>query len=562
MAKNYLGIDLGTTESTVSIIEIESRRDNPTDKLKNLNIYQYNSKYELDKNLSGLQSSIYIDRDNSKIFTGEYAKALYSSGNNPLNTIRSIKTRIGGESMIQIPLSSEKKNIFKQVIQSFHKTKETTNLVGYDMTELSAVLLKTIRESVEKQISGKLEGITITIPAGFGSDERNATIKAAELSGFKEVNLLDEPTAVLLNFLNSEDNLDSSIDDGFFIEPKKILVYDIGGGTLDISIAKVEDDEGDFKVDILGRSKRMDFGGDDIDKYIASYFLSEFEKINPSIDSRTDEEQAVIVSRIVSNAEKAKIELNKNISKYLDNERRKQRVKESVNFEIIDGLKVTDLTISDEVIKGILFNVISKHGKLLNPLIKSLKESGLEKKDIDLVLLTGGSGKFYIVEETLRNYFENQTEIIDFTEQNAVSKGAAIHSYNQNNDSLKKINISDIMSDSIFIKNGKKLEELIPHDTEPGASGIHKYIFEKLSNKLEIFLYYGSANEDTYKYKEITGIFKTLDRFYDKGEELSVQWEFDSNKTVKIFFNGEELINSKKNSIEKNELIDRFQLNP
>jgi len=560
MAKNYLGIDLGTTESTVAVISIEKRRDIPIEKLRSLSIYQYNSRYELDKDLHGLQSSLYIDRDNSKIYTGEYAKNLYSNGNNPLNTIRSIKTRIGGESMIQVPLASETRGMFAK-IKNMLKNNTSQNLAGYDMTELSAILLKTIRESIDKQIIGKLEKVTITIPAGFGSDERNATIKAAELAGFKNVNLLDEPTAVLLNFLNSEDTLDSIIDDDFFNEPKTILVYDIGGGTLDISIAKVEDEDGDFKVDILGRSKRMDFGGDDIDKYIASYFLSEFEKINPSISERSEEEQAVIVSRIVSNAEKAKIAFSKNISKYLDNERRKKRIKESVNFEIIDGLKVTDLIISDEILKEILFKVIGKNGKLLNPLDKSLKESKLDKKDIDLVLLTGGSGKFYLVEEVLNSFFENSVNIVDFTGQSAVSKGAAIHSYNHDNEDLKKIDISDIMSDSIFIKNGNKFDELIPHDTKLDVSGKYEYTFERLTNRIEIFLYYGSKNEEIYKYKEITGVFKTLDRFYEKNEKITLQWEFDENKTVKIFLEGMEIINSKTNSGTINELIDKFKLN-
>ena len=143
----------------------------------------------LDKNLKGLASTIYVDRDSKKVYTGEYAKTLYASGNRPLNTIRSIKTRLGGESMIEVPLDSDKNNI-----------------KNYDMTELSAVFLKTVKMSIDKQISGNLDEVTITVPAGFNSDERSSTIQAARMAGFKNVNLLDEPTAVLLNFLNDEDN--------------------------------------------------------------------------------------------------------------------------------------------------------------------------------------------------------------------------------------------------------------------------------------------------------------------------------------------------------------------
>ena len=447
MFKNYLGIDLGTTESTVSIIAIETRRDKPMEKLKTLDIYQYNRQHQRDRNIKGLQSSIYIDRDNNILYTGQYAKVLYSSGNKPLHTIRSIKTRLGGDSMIEIPLD-----------------RDPNDKKSYDMTELSAVLLKTIKKSAEKQSSGGFKNVTITIPAGFDSDERNATMESAKMVGFKNIHLLDEPTAVLLNLLNSEDDI-GEISDDFFHQKRNIVIYDIGGGTLDISIAQVKDIEGDFDVKILGRSKRMEFGGDNIDQYIASYFLQEFEKINPSIDERSLKEQAQIVSRIVSHAEDHKIAFNNKIENVLDKERRRARVRETVNFEIIDGLKIADLTLTDERLKDILSPIISKNGILLNPLNFALQSCQLKKDDIDLVVLTGGSGKFYLVPEVL-SYFFQGIQIIDFTEYNAVSKGAAIHSFNQEEEDLKKINIEDIMSDSIYIKKKNGFDKLIPHNQE------------------------------------------------------------------------------------------------
>ena len=542
MAKNYIGIDLGTTESTVSVIEIETRRDNPMDKLRTLDIYQYNKQHQLDKNIKSLQSSIYIDRVNKIVYTGEYAKELYSSGNVPLNTIRSIKTRIGGESMIDVPFNNN-----------------SSDFKSYDMTELSAILLKTIKNSITKQCEGGIEKLTITIPAGFDSDERNATIEAAKMAGFKDVNLLDEPTAVLLNLLNSEDSLDN-IDDEFFSEEKNILVYDIGGGTLDISIAKVkENDDGDFNVDILGRSQRMEFGGDDIDKYIASYFLEEFEKINPSIDERNLEEQAKIVSRIVSHAQKHKVSFSQKIEKVLDNERRRKRVKESVNFEIIDNLKITDLTITDDLLKEILAPIINDGGMLTNPLDKILKSSKLKQDDIDLVILTGGTGKFYLVSEVIEKYFQG-IQIIDFTEYNAVSKGAAIHSFNQLEEGLSKIEINDVMSDSIFIKRKKSFDKLIPHNQKPNSKGSYEFVFEEVLNRLELFLYYGADNEEEWRYKEINGVFYELDRIYKRGEKLKIDWEFDENKILKLFYNGKELVNSITNKTLKSELLDNFEL--
>jgi len=193
MAKNYLGIDLGTTESTVSVIEMENRRDKPMEKLRTLDIYQYNKQHQLDKNLKGLQSSIYIDRKNKVVYTGEYAKELYSSGNMPLNTIRSIKTRIGGESMIEVPFNS---NGFIDKLSSMFKSSD--NSKSYNMTELSATLLKTIKNSMDKQCSGGIEEVTITIPAGFDS-------KGGTWSGVLE-GLKAERTIYIRNPKDDEEN--------------------------------------------------------------------------------------------------------------------------------------------------------------------------------------------------------------------------------------------------------------------------------------------------------------------------------------------------------------------
>jgi len=540
MSKNYLGIDLGTTESTVSVIEIESRRDKPMEKLRTLDIYQYNGQHQWDKNIKGLQSSIYIDRKNKRVYTGEYAKELYSSGDYPLHTIRSIKTKVGGESMIEVPCSS------------------AGNSKSYNMTELSAILLKSIKNSVEKQCGGGLEQVTITIPAGFDSDERNATIEAGKMAGFKEVHLLDEPTAVLLNLLNSDDGI-SELPNNFFDKEKAVVIYDIGGGTLDISVAKVKDDEGDFEVKIEGRSKRMEFGGDDIDKYIASYFLQEFEKINPSIDDRTLEVQARIISRIVSHAQKHKVSFSKKIDKAFDNERRRARVKESVNFEITDGLKVSDLTITDELLKSILSPIISDAGILINPLDKVLASCGLKESDVDLVVITGGSAKFYLVSEVIRKYFKG-IFIIDFTEYNAVSKGAAIHSFNQDKEDLKKIQLEDIMSDSIYIKRKSGFDKLIAHNQKLDSEGVYSFVFEDVLDRLEIFLYYGSDSEETWRYREISGVFYQLDKTYKTGEEIILDWVFDDNKILSIFYDGSELVSSSNDSEYNSELLDIFEL--
>jgi molecular chaperone DnaK len=535
---NYIGIDLGTTESTVSIIEIKSILDNPMEKLRALNIFQYDKFFQPDKSNNGLQSSLYIDRDQRVIYTGEYAKAQYASGNFPLQTIRSVKTRIGGESMIYVPLK-----------------KDPNNRRGFNMTELSAVLLKRIYDSIRDQISGNIENVTITVPAGFNSDERRATLQASHLAGFKNVILLDEPTAVLLNFVNlNSDNL-AEFGDAYFESGKNILVYYIGSSTLDISIGRVELNDGDFQLSVLGRSARMDFGGDDIDQYISAYFLNIFEKINKPINQRTPKEQAIIVSRIVSQAEEYKITLSNRIIN-ANNERLKANAKAIVNFEVIDNLYVSDVVLTDKILREILVDVISDHGQLLAPITKTLRSAKLKKDAIDLVVLTGGSGKLYLVEETLKKYFGNNTRIIDFTEREAVSKGASIHSYNQHGEKLKKIAINDVMSDSIFIKTKNGFDKLIPHDTKAGTRGQYMYEPEELI-KLTLFLYYGVDGDEVYTYKEIAGLF--VDYNSKKGDQIKIEWELTADKIVKIYLDGKEII-STGNSQEKSSIIKDFKI--
>ena len=462
---------------------------------------------------------------------------MYAGGVYPLFTIRSIKTRIGTESLIQVPI------------------KNSNESMAYGMTELTALFLKTLKLSMQSQIKmDEIVDLTITIPAAFNSDERNATLEASRLAGFKNAHILDEPTAVLLNYLNAS----RSVEVLDLTEPKKILVYDIGGGTLDISVAEVVDNEGDFDVSILGRSPRMDFGGDDIDKYIAAYFLSEFERINPTIDTRSLGDQAKIFSRMVSRAEEYKIELNAKMIQHLSNERRRNRIKQRVNFEVIDELCITDLILTDEILKEVLFDVIGKEGKLVAPLKSVLVYSKLLRSDIDLVILTGGSSKFYLVKETIDKFFEGRAEILEYTEASAVSKGAAIHSYNQTEEGLRKLNLDDLMVDDIYVKKEHGFDKIIPAQTSPESEGEYEYQFENISNRIELFLYYGVENEDAYKYKEIAGVFKDLDDFYRKGQSLTLTWKFDGNKIAHMYYKDELLVNTQQQEVTYSSLIGRL----
>lgn len=518
----FCGIDLGTTNSTVSIIRIEHRRDNPIEQLKTFPIHQYDENFKFDRDTITLPSVIYFDIEKNRVYTGMYAKKMYADGDRPMQTVRSVKTRIGGESLVEIPGINDK-----------------TNMEFINMVQCSALLLKSIKQSIETQLNEEVKDVTVTVPAAFNNDERQATINAILLAGFEKYHILDEPTAALLYYLNggegdlvSEEELDS--------EGEYKLVYDIGGGTLDVSIAKIlEDDDGDIEIDIVARSPRMDFGGDDFDQYLAAYFLHEFERIRNPIEERSKEDQNRIIARIVSQAEKKKIEMNELIYGAYDNPRKLNKVKSYVQFELIERMSIPEMILTKPLLENIYEElIVGEQATILKPIIASLKEAKLKKGQISEVIITGGMSNFYVVEEMLRKYFGNDVRLIKIDSVTAVSKGAALHhfSINRVHRDIKKLKLKDRMADDIFIKVGRDFQRLISRDTTV-YKGTFKYeIFEDGIASLPIFLYYG-FNNNPVSYTPLSGKFISLNRPYRKGEIINLTWELDNDKVIHISIN-------------------------
>ena len=190
MAQLYVGIDLGTTNSTVSVIQTDERRlRQPIEHLRSIPILQYDKDFNLTRDQYTLPSYFYckIDENGKKVYTGEWAKNIYATGNQPMNTFTGIKTRMGGESMITIP------------------GKDEDDSLQLDMTQCSALLLKTMKKSIEEQFDQPIDHLVVTVPAAFNSDERQATRDAIEMAGFTDFHILDEPAATLLYFINNGD---------------------------------------------------------------------------------------------------------------------------------------------------------------------------------------------------------------------------------------------------------------------------------------------------------------------------------------------------------------------
>lgn len=561
MAQLYVGIDLGTTNSTVSVIQTDERRlRQPIEHLRSIPILQYDKDFNLTRDQYTLPSYFYckIDENGKKVYTGEWAKNIYATGNQPMNTFTGIKTRMGGESMVTIPGSNEEDSL------------------QLDMTQCSALLLKTIKTSIEDQFSQPIDHLVVTVPAAFNSDERQATRDAIEMAGFTDFHILDEPAATLLYFINNGDGclMESSVD----LNGKYIMIYDIGGGTLDICIAKLEDDEENYeyesmKVSIAARSKRENLGGNDFDQYLGAYFLSEFEKRTTKINTRPIEDQNKIIARIVSQAEKYKIDLNNKLKEHLDNPRRLSRIVMTPEFEVINGQFVQGINLDkatlEEVYAGILKD--SDRQNILRPVKESIKSAeNLSKEDISLIILTGGMSNFYAVESTLREFFGDATPIITVDTMTSVSKGAAIDAYNYSPDNtlLKKMNLEDRLAEDIFLRTNTGFEKLISKcEISTKKMGIFTYaIPEENMTRLPIFLFYGQDPNFPEDFTQIAGKMVDLPRRFAKGEEVTLTWTIDHNGVITISLNelGEEIkLNqgSSKELVAKKKVIDELQLN-
>ena len=538
----YCGIDLGTTNSTISVIDIARRTDDPIKKLTTIPIYQYNASFNgIDKAQTTLPSFLYFMVDKKSVYTGTYAKSIYAKGDRPMQTVTAVKTRIGSESSVEIP------SYTSDISENF------------DMTQCSALLLKTIMQSFEAQYGEPIENVVITVPAAFNTDEREATLNAAKMAGFKNPKILDEPTATLLYFINGGDNSLSSISNELsFDDNSHIMVYDLGGGTLDVCIAKVStDDLGDTSIDIVSRSPREDFGGNDFDQYLGAYFLYEWEQARTSIESRSIADQNTIISRIVSKAEEYKIDLNEKILDKIDNPRLLQRVKLEAVFEVMSGMKV-DMSINKNTLDQVYLPLTEPNGPILKPVKYCLGEAGLLPQDISMVVLTGGMTKYYAVRQTLESFFGDSTPLVEVDAQNSVSKGAAIHCYNEaGNRKLKKIKLSDRMADDIFIKLNGKFVKLIGREITEGSGEFSYEIPEDRMIKIPVFLYHGLNENDPAEFTPIAGKYIHLNQDMNKGDIIKLKWKLDANKIITITLSelDESLQFSNAGAISEEELL-------
>lgn len=477
-----VGIDLGTTFSAIAYVNENS------------------GKPEIIKNSFGdtIIPSVLCFQEDGKVLFGEDAKGRQLAGD--LNSIAFFKRNMGNEMFL---------------VNFFGK--------GYNATDLSAIFLEKIKQEAEQEIGQKITDAVITVPAYFTHKEREATIEAGRKAGINVLSIINEPTAAAFAYGLNEKQ-----------DEQTILIYDLGGGTFDVTIAKIDKDE----IEIIGSDGNHELGGKDWDDCIARYIAQELYE-NHDIDVNEDSE---MLSSLLVIAENAKKQLTS---------------RDEVTVQISFKDKKVKVTITEELFENISEFLLGETKDLTNNLIESV---GLTWNDIQGAILVGGSTRMRMIHKYVKE-MSGKEPLSGINVDEAVALGAAIRANIDENGKVLSKGMLDSSSDEsnmYFIAGAKKVSDVTAHAlgmisvSVDGDRYVNSRIIEKNSkipaintrsfeyrtrqsdNELEVYVLQGDYerpldNTIINKYV-ITDIEKTI----RSTEIIDVNYKYTSNGVVEV----------------------------
>lgn len=370
--EKVIGIDLGTTNSVVSVME--------------------GSDPKVIANLEGnrLTPSVVAFTDKGDTLVGEPAKN--QAVTNPQNTIYSVKRFMGRR---HNEVASEEKIVPYQVVGGPDDyVKIEVNGKEYTPPQISAMILQKLKESAESYLGHKVNKAVITVPAYFNDAQRQATKDAGQIAGLEVARIINEPTAAALAY-----GLEKKQD-------QKIAVFDLGGGTFDVSILEVSDE----LVEVLSTNGDTHLGGDDFDEELINFIADKFKADN-EVDLRDD---AMALQRLREAAEKAKKELST-----------AQSTDINLPFIMADasGAKHLQMSISRAEFERLIDPLVER---TRNPVLNAIKDAKLAAADIDEIVMVGGSTRVPKVQEFVKELFGGKEPHKGVNPDEVVSVGAAI----------------------------------------------------------------------------------------------------------------------------------------
>ena len=373
-----IGIDLGTTNSCLAVVE--------------------NGSYKILENSDGARTTpSVVAYTESEILVGTSAKR--QAVTNPTNTLFAVKRLIGRKFADETIQKDITKSPFKIVKADNGDAWVDVNGQTLAPQQVSAEILRKIKEYAESYLGETVDRAVITVPAYFNDSQRQATKDAGKIAGLEVMRIINEPTAAALAYgVDKNTNGD-----------KKVAVYDLGGGTFDISIIEIADIEGETQIEVLSTNGDTSLGGEDFDNQIIDFLVDEFRKEN-GIDLSEDK---IALQRLKESAEKAKVELS-------------STAQTDINLPYITadatGPKHLNVKITQAKFESMVDGLIKRS---IAPCKLAVSDAGIDVSDIDEVILVGGQTRMPAVQKAVEEFF-GKAPRKDINPDEAVAAGASI----------------------------------------------------------------------------------------------------------------------------------------
>jgi molecular chaperone DnaK len=476
-----LGIDLGTTNSCMAVIEggqpkvLENKEGNRT-----------------------TPSMVAISKNNERL-AGQIAKR--QAVTNPLSTLYSIK-RLMGRRFDDPEVQEMKKHLPFELKADGDRIKIKMGDKDYNPQEISAMVLQKLKADAEEKTGGEIKDAVITVPAYFDDSQRQATKTAGEIAGLNVLRIINEPTAAALAY-----GFDKKKD-------QKIAVYDLGGGTFDISILEVAEDT----VQVLSTNGDTHLGGDDFDQVLIKWIIDEFKK-DQGVDLSND---PLSLQRIKEAAEKAKIELSTS---------QETEINQPFITSDASGPKHLVMTLSRAKLEELVGELVDR---TMEPVKKALADAKLSANDLHEVVMVGGMTRMPLVLKKVEEFFGKKPNI-SVNPDEVVAMGAAVQGGVLKGD-VKDVLLLDVTPLSLGIETmGSVMTPLIERNTTIPAS--KSQVFSTAADNqpsVEIHVLQGE--------RSMAADNKTLGRFILDGvppaprgvPQIEVSFDIDANGILNV----------------------------